>query len=67
MEHHCYLGYTEDNLPLTLSVPEVSEILRIGRNSAYRLVRCGKIRSLKIGRQLRIPRQALLDYLAGSD
>ena len=64
MEYHHYPSYTEENLPATLTVPEVSEFLRIGRNSAYQLIRCGKIRSLKIGRQLRIPRQALLDYLA---
>lgn len=66
MEYHRYLGYTEENLPATLTVPEVSEVLRIGRNSAYQLIRCGRIRSLKIGRQLRVPRQAILDYLAGS-
>ena len=61
-----HFGYTEETLPATLTVPEVSEFLRIGRNSAYQLIRCGKIRSLKIGRQLRIPRQAILDYLAGT-
>ena len=66
MEYHHYPGYTEENLPTTLTVPEVSEVLRIGRNSTYQLIRCGKIRSLKIGRQLRVPRQAVLDYLAGS-
>lgn len=66
MEYHRYPGYTEENLPATLTVPEVSEVLRIGRNSAYQLIRCGRIRSLKIGRQLRVPRQAILDYLAGS-
>ena len=61
-----YFGYTEQTLPATLTVPEVSEFLRIGRNSTYQLIRCGKIRSLKIGRQLRVPRQAILDYLAGT-
>ena len=38
-------------------------ILDIGRNSAYELVRSGAIRSVKIGRQLRIPKQAIIDYL----
>lgn len=61
-----YFGYTEETLPAALTVLEVSEFLRIGRNTAYELIRCGRIRSLRIGRQLRVPRQAILDYLAGS-
>lgn len=52
-----------DTMPLVLTVPEAAKILRIGLNSAYDLVRCGAIRSLQIGRQLRIPRQAIIDYL----
>ena len=39
-------------------------ILNIGRNTAYELVRSGKIRSIRIGRQLRIPKDAIRDYLA---
>ena len=39
-------------------------ILGIGRNTAYELVRSGKIRSIRIGRQLRIPKDAIQDYLA---
>ena len=39
-------------------------ILNIGRNTAYELVRSGKIRSIRIGRRLRIPKDAIQDYLA---
>lgn len=53
-----------DELPLTLRVEDLTSILDIGRNTAYELVRCGKIRSIRIGRQLRIPKDALQDYLA---
>ena len=52
-----------DELPLTLRVEELMPILDIGRNSAYELVRSGTIRSVKIGRQHRIPKQAIIDYL----
>lgn len=52
-----------DTMPLVLTVSEAAKLLRIGLNSTYDLVRCGAIRSLRIGRQLRIPRQAILDYL----
>ena len=52
-----------DELPLTLRVEDLTSILDIGRNTAYELVRSGKIRSIRIGRQLRIPKDALQDYL----
>ena len=53
-----------DELPLTLRVEDLMPILDIGSNTAYELVRSGKIRSIRIGRQLRIPKDALQDYLA---
>ena len=53
-----------DELPLTLRVEDLMPILDIGRNTAYELVRCGKIRSIRIGRQLRIQKDAIQDYLA---
>ena len=52
-----------ENLPMTFRVEDLMPILGIGRNTAYRLVRSGEIRSIKVGRQIRIPRQVLLDYL----
>ena len=54
-----------DDLPLTLRVEDLMPILGIGRNTAYELVRSGKIRSIRIGRQLRIPKDALVAYLSG--
>ena len=50
-----------DELPLTLRVEDLMPILGIGRNTAYELVRSKQIYSVKIGRQLRIPKQALID------
>ena len=52
-----------DELPLALTVSEVSDVLRIGRNMVYDLVRCGKISSIKLGRQIRVPKSALQAYL----
>ena len=52
-----------DDLPLTLRVEELMPILGIGRNTAYELIRSGRIRSVRIGRQIRIPREALLEFL----
>lgn len=58
-----------DELPLTLRVEDLMPILGIGRNTAYELVRCGKIPSIRIGRQLRIPKDALVEciFLAATD
>ena len=53
-----------DELPLTLRVEDLTSILDIGRNTAYELVRCGTIRSIRIGKQLRIPKDALVEYFS---
>ena len=52
-----------DDLPLTLRVEELMPILGIGRNTAYELIRSDQIRSVRIGRQLRVPKDAVLDFL----
>lgn len=54
-----------DNLPLVLRVEDLMPILGIGRNTAYELVRCGQIRSIRIGRQLRVPRDAVAEFIGG--
>ena len=54
-----------DTLPLTLRVEELMPILGIGRNTAYELVRCGQIRSIKVGRQIRVPKDAVIEFLGG--
>ena len=51
------------DLPMILRVEDLMPILGIGRNTAYELIRSGQIRSVRIGRQIRIPRDALLEFL----
>ena len=55
-----------NDLPLALTVPEAAAALRIGRGCTYELIRCGKLRSLRIGRKLRVPRDALVEFLSGA-
>ena len=58
------MTYTHyDQLPLILSVDELTKILGIGRNTAYDLIRCGRIRSVRIGNKIRIPKDSLLEFL----
>lgn len=56
-----------DELPLALRVEELMPILGIGRNTAYELVRSGQIRSVRVGKQIRIPKEALREYLSGKE
>lgn len=46
-----------------MTVTETAEMLGISRNNAYQLVRAGRIPSVRLGRRLLIPRQALEAWL----
>ena len=52
-----------DDLPLPLRVEELMPILGIGRNTAYELVRSGKIRGIRVGKQIRIPKDEVQRFL----
>lgn len=52
-----------DNLPLVLSVNDICKVLFIGKNSAYALISTGQLRHFRVGRQIRIPKSALLNYI----
>ena len=51
------------SMPLALSVSEVAEVLAVGRNTAYSLVREGILPSVRVGRQIRVSRDAVCKYL----
>lgn len=52
-----------DSICDVLTVKELAKLLRVGINNAYRLVREGTIKSVRVGRQYRIPRSAVQQYL----
>ena len=56
-----------EEIPLTLTVDEAGQLLRIGRNNMYRLVNSGQIQSIKVGRKILIPRNALVRFLSAFD
>lgn len=51
-------------LPLVLTVKQAAEVLGIGKTKTYEIIRAGIIRTIRIGHQYRIPRDAILDYLS---
>ena len=55
-----------ESLPLLLTVSDLASVLRIGRNAAYQLVKDGSIQSIRVGRNIRIPRNALAQFLEGT-
>ena len=46
-----------------LTVEEVCDILRIGKNAAYKLINSGKLKCYRINRTWKIPRQSVEEYI----
>ena len=55
-----------DTYPDIMTILQVSEALRIGRNSAYNLVNNNSIRHLRIGSSIRVPKFCLVEYVASA-
>ena len=51
---------------MALTVPEVAEILRVCTKTVYKLIKEGSIPHIKIGREIRVPKGRLIDYLQNS-
>lgn len=45
--------------PEILTVAEAAQVLRIGRNQAYELIRQGELPALRLGRTIRVSKAAL--------
>ena len=48
----------------TCSVEQAAQVLGIGRTQAYRAVTKGEIRSVKIGKRVLVPTNAIREFLA---
>ena len=53
-------------LPEVLTAREAAAILRVGRNQLYQAVARGELGAIRIGRSIRIPKQALVALLASA-
>ena len=49
------------------TVEQVAEMLHVGRDKVYYLLRTGQLRSLKIGKLRRITDQQLREFIASLD
>jgi excisionase family DNA binding protein len=52
---------------LLLRVEEAQDVLGLGRTKVYELVASGQLRSVHIGRSVRIPASALIDFAGALD
>ena len=52
-----------EDLPLTLTAPEVGEVLGISRASAYELVRSKGFPSIRIGTRILVPKDKLITWI----
>jgi excisionase family DNA binding protein len=48
---------------MLLRPAEVSVLLGLSRSKVYRMIECGELPSLRIGRAVRVPRRAFEDWL----
>ena len=51
------------DIPVVLDVPAVATILGCGDRTVRNLIATGALRSVRLGRLIRVPREALIDFL----
>ena len=52
-----------NNYPDVMTVEQLAEVLGIGKNSAYALIKSHEVGSRRIGRKIIIPKSCVIDYL----
>ena len=55
---------TFEQLPLVMSVEQLAQVLGVGKNYAYELVRSGAIQSIRVGHRFRIPKESVIAYIS---
>lgn len=55
--------YSFNDYPEVISIDNLQEILHIGRNAAYSLLKEGKIKTIKVGKKYIIPKKSIIEFL----
>jgi excisionase family DNA binding protein len=50
-----------------LTVPDVVRLLKLGKNTVYKLIKEGTIRSIKQGKKIIIPKVCLIEFLTNEN
>lgn len=48
-----------------ITIEDLCEMLFIGKNAAYHLLNTGEIKAFRIGRNWKIPRLSVINYIRG--
>lgn len=56
-----------DDTKVTLTVAEAAQMVRISKPKMYEILRCGKVRSVKVGKKILVSRQSLLNWIKEGD
>lgn len=52
--------------PDVVNVKQLQEILGIGRSLAYSIVTSGKVKAIKVGREYKIIKNSIIDYISNN-
>ena len=52
-----------DSYPDVVSVEEIQQMLWIGKNAVYQLLKDGAIKSIKVGKRYVVPKKYIVDFL----
>ena len=55
--------YSENDLPVMLTIMDVAKLLRVSKNTAYNFVKSGKVPYVKVGHQIRVFRDDVMRYI----
>ena len=69
MEHSAYQdrleAYKEEHLPVVLPPAEAMDILSVGKNTMYRLLKSGELKGFRVGRSWRVPESSIEKLMYG--
>ena len=49
--------------PDVVSIDEIQQMLRIGKNAVYELLKTQKLKSIKVGKKYVVPKKFVIDFL----
>lgn len=49
--------------PDVVSIEEIQQMLRIGKNAVYELLKTQKLKSIKVGKGYIVPKKYVIDFL----
>lgn len=59
-------AYKQEHLPVVLTAAEAMDILGVGKNTMYRLLKSGELPAVRIGRAWRISLNNVSNFLVSS-